>query len=457
MSAKVERDIKYGQRPPMNADELRFESTLTSFRQQASIFSILNLFVIATLLLAHVLLAPYWGRLSPALFVVLGAGFLFHASVLTSVQVRPPTTFSPKMVLFVTIASIVVNSVLTFVAAATKHEQSQYFALMIVPVLEAAFRFSIAGTILVVAIADFLNIFWVWEYYRIHPSREFNEYLEAGTVCLIYTVVGIIVWLLVRHLKEDEGRLARNLEELNRARQRLLEEEKLAAIGRLSNSIAHEIRNPVAMISSSLSMATRDGLTEAQRQEMFEIAAKEAARLEKLTGEFLAYARPQPINKAVSSASDTLLYVASACKAFASEKEVNLEVEVAPDLNISMDATKVQQALLNLVKNAIEASPPQQSVALHGLVSKDRTTWFEVRNGGPAIPPDALKQIFEPFFTTKQGGAGLGLAIVRNSARAHGGDLFLRVNEPGRVCFTLELPPTSAGVEDVGEKKWAAS
>lgn len=441
----------------MSTDEARLESTITSFRQQATIFGILNLFVIATLLLAHVLLAPYWGRLSPTLFVVLGAGFLFHSGVLTWIQARPPTTVSAKMVLFVTIASIGVNSVMTLVAAATNHERSQYFALMIVPVLEAAFRFSLAGTVLVVAIADSLTFFWIWEYYKLHPSKDFNEYLEAGTVCLIYTVVGIIVWLLVRHLQENEARLARNIEELNLTRQRLLEEEKLAAIGRLSNSIAHEIRNPVAMISSSLSMATSNGLNESERQEMFEIAAKEAARLEKLTGEFLAYARPQPINKDVSSASDTLFYVASACKAFASEKEVNLEVEVAPDLNVSMDATKVQQALLNLVKNAIEASPPQQSVILHGFVSKDRTIWFEVDNAGPAISPNALKQIFEPFFTTKQGGVGLGLAIARNIARAHGGDLFLRVNEPGRVCFTLELPAISAASEGVGERKWAAS
>lgn len=440
----------------MSTDQARIESTITSFRQQTNIFSILNLFVIATLLLAHVLLAPYWGRLSPMLFVVLGMGFLFHASVLTWIQART-TTISAKTVLFVTVASISVNCVLTFAAAATNHERSQYFALMIVPVLEAAFRFSLTGTIIVVAIADFLNIFWVWEFYRVHPSKDFNEYLEAGTVCLIYTVAGIIAWLLVKHLRENEARLAHNAEELDRTRQRLLQEEKLAAIGRLSNSIAHEIRNPVAMISSSLSMAARDGLSEPQRQEMFEIAAKEAARLEKLTGEFLAYARPQPINKAVSSASDTLLYVASACKAFASEKGLNLEVDVAPGLNVNMDAAKVRQALLNLVKNAIEASPPQQSVTLHGLLSEERTIWFKVLNVGPAISKDVLEQIFEPFFTTKQGGAGLGLAIARNIARAHGGDLFLRVNEPGRVCFTLELPaPLTAG-KNVGEKTWAAS
>lgn len=440
----------------MKTDQARLESVLMSFRHQVSIFSILNLFVIACLLLAHVLLAPYWGRLSPVLFVALGIGFLFHASILTWIQ-SGPSTITPNLILFVTIASISVNIGLTLVAAATNREASQYFALMIVPVLEAAFRFSFSGTLLVVALADLLNFFWVWEYYRVHPSKELSEYLEAGTVSLIYTVVGIVVWVLVKHLQQNEAHLSRNFEELQKTRQRLLEEEKLAAVGRLSSAIAHEIRNPVAMISSSLSLATQNDLTEPKRQEMFDIAAKEAARLEKLTTDFLAYARPQPLTKMFTSAADTLLYVASACKAYALEKGVRLDVEEAPELNIDVDASKIQQALLNLVKNAIEASQPGQSVTLNGLFTNNGVIWLEVHNTGPAIPKDVLKEIFEPFFTTKQDGTGLGLAIAHNIARAHGGDLFLRVNEPGRVCFTLELPATVTASSNESEKKWAAS
>jgi two-component system, NtrC family, sensor histidine kinase HydH len=308
-----------------------------------------------------------------------------------------------------------------------------------------------------VALADLLNFFCVWEYYRVHSSKEFSEYLEAGTVSLIYTVVGIVVWMLVKHLQQNEAHLARNFEELQKTRQRLSEEEKLAAVGRLSSAIAHEIRNPVAMISSSLSLAVQNDLAEPKRREMFDIAAKEAARLEKLTTGFLAYARPQPLTKTFTSAADTLLYVASACKAYALEKGVRLDVEAAPELNIDMDAAKIQQALLNLVKNAIEASQPEQSVILNGLFTKNGAIWLEVHNTGPAIPKEVLRELFEPFFTTKQDGTGLGLAIARNIARAHGGDLFLRINEPGRVCFTLELPATVSTNNNESEKKWAAS
>jgi signal transduction histidine kinase len=432
------------------------ETDISSFRQQASVFSILNLFVIAGLLFVHVLLTPYWGHLSPMLLVALGIGFLFHAFVFMWVQARPARITRP-VVMSLTFSSIAVNSALTFVAAATNHEDSQYFALMIIPILEAAFRLSLVSTLIVVVVADALNFYWVWEYYRIHPSQQFNEYIEAGTVSIIFTLVGVIVWLLVRRLQQKELILAHNAEELAKTRKHLLEEEKLAAVGRLSSAIAHEIRNPVAMISSSLSMAEENGVTEAGQQEMRDIAKKEAKRLEKLTADFLEYARPQLVEHADSSASDTLLYVASACKAFAAESGVHLKVDAPQNLVLRMDAGKVQQALLNLVKNAIEASGLEQTVILRGILTDKGNVWLEVHNAGPPIPKSLLRQIFEPFFTTKHQGTGLGLAIARNIARAHRGDLFLRVNEPGRVCFTLELPGSVQSKQPQQERAWAGS
>ena len=116
------------------------DTAITSFRQQASVFSLLNLFVIAALLFVQVLLTQYWGRLSPLLLAALGLGFLFHAVVFMWIQARPaPITRS--LVVSLTVSSVAVNSILMFVAAATNHEDSQYFALMIIPILEAAFRF----------------------------------------------------------------------------------------------------------------------------------------------------------------------------------------------------------------------------------------------------------------------------------------------------------------------------
>ena len=93
---------------------------------------------------------------------------------------------------------------------------------------------------------------------------------------MIYAIVGILVWKLVNHLRSKQEDLATSLVALESAKEQLLIEEKLAAVGRFSSAIAHEIRNPVAMISSALSTAFKTDLNSAEREQMFEIAAKEA-------------------------------------------------------------------------------------------------------------------------------------------------------------------------------------
>ena len=176
---------------------------------------------------------------------------------------------------------------------------------------------------------------------------------------------------------------------------------------------------------------------------MFEIAAKESRRLERLTTDFLAYARPRNPEKALSSLDDTLGYVADTCRPRGNERGVSINTHHSGGVVAEIDANYVQQALMNLVMNAIEAASPQGGVDLRAGANSDGSVWIEVENAGPSIPPASVARLFEPFFTTRPLGTGLGLPIARNIARAHGGDLILSGNEPGRVCFTLILPATS--------------
>ena len=104
------------------------------------------------------------------------------------------------------------------------------------------------------------------------------------------------------------------------------------------------------------------------------------------------------------------------------------------------DAAQIQQALLNLVLNAIDACGRGDSVSLKAETNGSGTIQIDVIDPAGPIPDETVARVFEPLFTTKQGGNGLGLAIARNIAHAHGGDLVLRINEPGRVCFSFEIP-----------------
>jgi signal transduction histidine kinase len=228
----------------------------------------------------------------------------------------------------------------------------------------------------------------------------------------------------------------------------LLADEKLAAIGQLSRAIAHEIRNPVAMISSSLATATRPGLDESEREEMFSIAAKEAQRLERLTTDFLVYARPRPVQVAPVNVADTLNYVATVARAHAANEGVGIDVAVDSDLEGEFDPNQMHQALLNLVLNAIDACHRGDQVKLDAHTNGNGPIRIDVVDPAGPILPEIVPNIFEPLFTTKQGGSGLGLSIARNIARAHGSDIVLRINEPRRVCFSIEIPKHATNRSD---------
>jgi signal transduction histidine kinase len=410
----------------------------TSFKRQELTFVVLNLFLFAALLLTHVLFSSYFGSPPPALVAVLAVGFMANAVEL--IWLRGKNGLSPHCIVALTWATIALNMTVAFALASLSYRQDiQYFAIMIAPIVQAAFRLSFGSTFLAVAACNSLIFYWVWNYFRRRPPTDINEYLEAGTISLIYAIVGLLVWTLVNHLRTKQTELARSQIELEQARERLLVEEKLAAVGRFSSAIAHEIRNPVAMISSALTTAFNRGLDSAESQEMFDIAAKESSRLERLTTEFLAYASPRPPSKERGDVADSIAYIADICRARATEMGVAVRSEGADGLWADIDGGQVQQALLNVAMNAIEASPSGGLVVLRGRRDNDRIR-IEVENDRGPIPADAVGCIFEPFFTTKPAGTGLGLAIARSVVLGQGGDLVLSRNQPEMVQFSIILP-----------------
>lgn len=412
-------------------------SDLDSFRRQESIFITLNLFILLGLFLLHLHFAAFWGPPAPVLVAGVGLGvFLKAAEWLWLRRLSQP--LKPAGLALLTWSSIALNIALTSILAVlTDREDTPYFVLMVVAVLEAAFRFDLFAIVGVVGVVDISLFLQVWWFYKKHPPLDVGEYYEAGITSLLFAIVGVLVWLLLADLRRKETRLANNVLELESAREQLLREEKLAAVGRLSSAIAHEIRNPVAMIASSI--ATAKELTGAEREEMFAIASEEANRLIRLTTDFLDYASTRPPQLARTSVADMVSYVADASRAHASKKGVSFEVDVPPGIAVRADESQLQQALMNLLLNAVDASPAEGRVTLR-VHDGDQRIHIDVENAGAPIAEPALSRIFEPFFTTKPHGTGLGLAIARNISRAQGGDLVLAVNGPDRICFSLVLP-----------------
>ena len=338
---------------------------------------------------------------------------------------------------------IAINLAVAFGVASYSYKQDvQDLALMLPPIFQAAFRLSLPATVVTVAVSDGLIFFWVWNYFRVHPPVDPNEYIGAGTIALIYAVTGLLVWALVNHLRQKQFALMRSLAELEKTEGKLRAEEKLAAVGRFSSAIAHEIRNPVAMISSALAMAENHDPGSPQSREMHEIATREAARLEKMTTDFLAYARPRSPERVHSDVAATVGYIADILRPRAAESGINVHCECGEALWAEIDAGQLQQALLNVAMNAVEASRRGETVTLRGCLDSENVL-IDIENANGPIPAATAACIFEPFFTTKPSGTGLGLAIARNIVLAHGGELVLAENRVDLVRFALRIPLTA--------------
>src|SRR6267143_6447016 len=222
-----------------------------SFRWQELTFAILDLALLAALLCGHALFAAHFGTATASLVGVLGAGFLSQLGELIWIETRSQA-LTDGGVRRLTISLMVWDVALAVtLGVLADRVDSPYYVLMLVPILLAAFRRSLRETLDVVVTASAFQFYVGWHFFQLHPPSEADEYFEAGTVSLIFLLTRVPVWFLVNHLRRTEIGLAETLTELAKARERLMQEEKRAAVGRLSAAIAHEIRNPVAMISSS--------------------------------------------------------------------------------------------------------------------------------------------------------------------------------------------------------------
>lgn len=415
------------------------ENKYASYIKQETILILLNISVLAALFVAHIGFVSLLGKPSSLLLITLSARFITLILELIWVQ-KLDDNVNSKLIDIHTHFSIWLNIAFAFIASFLGGTaDSHYSVLMIIPIITAAYRYNLPRTILVVCVTIALTFLEVWLYFKRNPPLEFTEFFEAATVSLIFFVVGIVVWLLVGNLRNEERKLQESFKTLQKMQEKLFAEEKMAAIGQLSSAVAHEIRNPVAMISSSLKLAEKQTQNSPIREEMFNIATEEAKRLEVLTTDFLLYARTKKPEKKRQNICEMIEYLADLAKAKLNEKNLEIETFCAENLYADIDNSQIQQALLNILMNAIDASAENRKIKLGAENAKENVIIF-VENEGENISKENETKMFEPFFTAKPKGTGLGLSIVQSIMRLHCGEVVLAKNENEKVRFELRLP-----------------
>ena len=224
--------------------------------------------------------------------------------------------------------------------------------------------------------------------------------------------------------------------------QHLQRTDKLAAVGKLAAGIAHEIRNPLASVSGSIEMLSKELHVQDENKKLMNIILKETDRLNHLVNEFLDYVRPsdrkQEPFKLTHAIEETLT-------AFSMNKSAmkNIELQFLPqnkNTQVKGDKEKIKQVLWNLLLNAVQAMPQGGKVLIRTFQENEGYLKIEIQDTGQGIPEEDIKKIFDPFFTTKPKGTGLGLSLVHKIVENHEGRIFVNSKVGEGTTVTLLLP-----------------
>ncbi len=277
-----------------------------------------------------------------------------------------------------------------------------YSELYFLPIVLAGLWFSLRGALITSAVITLCVLPFM--------ARNWQGFSSADVDRLVSLVLYNGLAVLVGVLKRRETAV----------QEQLVQAEGLVAVGRSLAAVAHDLKAPLVVIGGLTRRVWRQLTDEDPAREKLAIVMRETRRMENMTRDMLDFSRPLTLHRASVDLDSALRNSLALAGETAREKNVTLTYEPEANLpSVSMDGARVEQAIVNLLLNGIQASPAGGTVTLRVRRSPEGVI-LDVIDSGCGIPADQRSRVFDPFFTTKKEGTGLGLPIVRKIIDAHG-------------------------------------
>jgi signal transduction histidine kinase len=240
------------------------------------------------------------------------------------------------------------------------------------------------------------------------------------------------------------------LEEKVKLERELAERERLASLGQMAATVAHEVKNPLSAIKSIAQVMREDQQVSSEYSRDLDLITGEVDRLSRTVSQLLSFSRPSVVASASATLSEIIESVLALTQSEADERAVKISSELQADPALDGErAAALKEVLLNLVLNALQAIKRDGEVKIESALNGSNQLSVAVTDNGIGVPPSMQEKIFEPFFTTKQRGTGLGLAIVARRVRELGGTITLAspVVDGRGARFVITLPTPGSSFE----------
>lgn len=319
--------------------------------------------------------------------------------------------------------------------------------LYYIPLLLAAAWFGLrGGLVTAIACAIFYSPHILLHWTHSHPYQV-SQVMELAMMFLLGGMAGVLADRERNHRRQAESMAAERdaaLVNLRDTVDSLRRADRLATLGTLAAGMAHELRNPLAAMTGALEILEQELPAEGAHCEFVSILQAEVLRLNRVAGKYIDFARPQEPDLRPLDVHECIKSAVELLRRNAARAGVEMQRSSLADLPQALaDPVQVHQALVNLLLNGIQAMPSG------GILEIDTESGpagisVTVRDHGTGLPSGPIERIFEPFFSTKEGGTGLGLAVARQIAKAHGGTLTAAAAPGGGTIFCLKLPSAPA-------------
>jgi two-component system, NtrC family, sensor histidine kinase HydH len=300
-----------------------------------------------------------------------------------------------------------------------------YQGLFFLPVMLSGLWFGLRGALAASASITLIMIPFSIIHWKGFSSEDFNNIMEM----VLYNVVGGILG----ELRDREQAKERNLRE----------SESLAAMGRAVSSLAHDMKTPLIAIGGFTNWVKKHTEENSPCHEKLDIVIGETMRLENMVKDMLDFSRPLELHPGDEGIDPVLSECLAVIEGIAQERKVTIRIQSQRDMPpVILDPMKMKQVLINLIMNAVQASP-EGEIVIVSCYRKDSQFIIDVSDRGCGIPNDQRESIFAPFFTTKREGTGLGLPIAKKIVEAHGGAVEVVDNPAKGVTFRISIPIVS--------------